>query len=301
MIHSKVFFNTEIQNQGCLAAIGNFGLTPVRYLFNGQKVATPTAGEYQCGYKSKVHHVASFHMNGAENRSKTSPILTSSSRNWLKAAGATILLIPGLMLSIAKLFSYLFQDIRQEHQHVVNHFSPQNQTIGSLEKPIQDLDELSGQVYSLKEDVIDIDQQPTNALIIHGNGNLQINTCLDILEINPKKLILNNANIVHDTSRTIRLDDAMKESGWLANEARTYPTEGCWTEDEVSSIEKTFVKQHRVQSIEEALNDVPPIRTWSLFGPIRYKKVYIVETQKAAPPLSPIRKLENPKKESIAI
>jgi len=50
----EVFFNTSVRHhQGVAAWIGDWGLIPLRYLFNGRDVAIISPDE--------VHHVASFH------------------------------------------------------------------------------------------------------------------------------------------------------------------------------------------------------------------------------------------------
>lgn len=54
--------------------------------------------------------------------------------------------------------------------------------------------------------------QPINALIIRGDGHLEINEDPGILNLNPMKLILEVARIVHRPSAIGRLDDEMSRS-----------------------------------------------------------------------------------------
>jgi hypothetical protein len=92
------FFNTEIVNTGRLAAIGNFGLKPVRYLFKGETI---TVERPKAILSVKPTFAPSY-----------------TERTYLKAAFACLALIPGLILALIKLFSYLFKDVRSCHQEV---------------------------------------------------------------------------------------------------------------------------------------------------------------------------------------
>src|ERR1700733_1934683 len=100
MNHCEVHFNThEARHQGIAAWIGGWGLAPIRYLFNGRDVAILSPDE--------VHHVASFHAKGKENRSSTNyRMMWSESKSTGRTLLAIGLLIPGLVLSIFKLISY---------------------------------------------------------------------------------------------------------------------------------------------------------------------------------------------------
>lgn len=110
----KIFFNTEIVaniNTNCLRSIGDFGLTPFRYLFNGTKVHYNNV---------RVYHVLSF-SNEVEVKHREMPGITGfkpSEKHWLKTAAAVLLLIPGLILSLCKLIAYAFPSILKEHYFI---------------------------------------------------------------------------------------------------------------------------------------------------------------------------------------
>ena len=87
-----------------------------------------------------------------------------------------------------------------------------------------------------------------NALIIYGSGDVRLNDDPGIGRLNPKKLILVGARIVHDPCAGKRLDDTLAgREEWLSSSVRNAPG-------------YTFIKQETVSSVEEAMAHQPPSR-----------------------------------------
>lgn len=107
----RVFFNTEIftvkpnpssplmitEKPGCLEQIGNFGLTPCRYLFNGKKIS--------------IYHQEKPDVVGRDSFEE---------KSMLKTIAAILLLIPGLFFAIAKAFAYFSPETRKNHAEAVS-------------------------------------------------------------------------------------------------------------------------------------------------------------------------------------
>ncbi|OGN55623.1 MAG: hypothetical protein A3D96_00830 [Chlamydiae bacterium RIFCSPHIGHO2_12_FULL_44_59] len=244
-----LFLNTKIEGSGALAWIGDKGLAPFRYLFNGRTVRIePRDGSPEL----EIHHVASFHKNGDWNRSNTKRDLRSSSTGEIQALVSVVLLIPGLVLSVFKLLAYFFTDVRERHSLAKEHFTPVNREIGSAANPITTIEALREALTAERNKP---KHQPTNALIIHGDGNLAINEDPGILGLNPMKLILEGARIVHKPSAAVRLDDAMWRTGkWQVAAVRVVTS---------ANVDASAVNDHGVSSTEEALAVTAPRRDWT--------------------------------------
>jgi hypothetical protein len=215
--HISLFLNTKIEGSGVLAEIGDRGLTPFRYLFNGQTVRINPKDHSR---EVEIHHVASFHEDGKWHYSRTAGInLVSSPTSKFRAVVSVALLIPGLALSVFKLLAYFFSEMRQRHNLAKEHFTPINREIGTVDHPITTIEALK-QALTVEQNKPK--HQPTHALIIHGDGNLAINEDPGILQLNPMKLVLDGAKIVHMPSVEGRLDDAMEKTGkWNGYTIRT--------------------------------------------------------------------------------
>lgn len=260
-----VFFNTKVEDSGILAGTGDLGLAPFRYLFNGKTIRIHTREDQQI----EIHHVASFHKLGRANVSCIVPNLESSRTSFFRTVGAIALLIPGLFLAVAKVFAYLFSEVREKHSLAKEHLTPINRHIGSVQQPIG-VYELTSKL-KLEFDS-DLKHRPTNALIIHGDGKLAFNLDPGILKFNPMKLVLEGAAIVHDLSKSDYnksmmldyLDDEMLATGkW----------EGCGGKvTALTSPDTTLVRTHRVCSIEEALQTTAPWRSFCK----RYHMVFML-------------------------
>ena len=212
-----IFLNSRVENSGALAWIGDKGLAPFRYLFNGKTIRVQPRESDQ---EIEIHHVASFHKRGDWNSSSTDWTLQSSSTGMIKAVLSVVFLMPGLILGAAfKGLAYLFSDVRGKHNLAKEHFIPVNREIGSVSNPITTREEL-GEAFDAERQS-NPKNRLTNVLIIHGDGNLTINEDPGILRFNPMKLVLEGARIVHQPSATGRLDDAMYHTGkWQVSEVR---------------------------------------------------------------------------------
>jgi hypothetical protein len=242
-----VFFNTKVEDSGIFAGIGDLGLAPFRYLFNGKTIRVELHDDKQI----EIHHVASFHKLGSDNGSYTTRGLRSSSTGMIKTICAVVLLIPGFFLALSKVFAYVFSDVREKHSLVKEHLTPINRHIGNVFNPIQNIAELEEQLS--REFNSDLKHRPTNALIIHGNGNLEINEDPGILRFNPMKLVLEGAAIVHRPSLFGRLDNKMHATGG-------WETKGVRKVTALTRPDASLVVTHRVCSIEEALQTTAPWR-----------------------------------------
>ena len=250
MINLYVFLNTRVENSGTLAWIGDKGLAPFRYLFNGKTIRIELRDS---DHEIEIHHVASFHKSGDWNYSKTTRGFNSSSTGMIKTAVSVVLLAPSLLLAVFfKGIAYLFSRVREKHHLVKEHLTPINREIGSTSNPIKTIEALR---HALNiERTSDPKNHPTNALIIHGDGALTINEDPGILDFNPKKLILDGAQIVHQPSPTDRLDDAMVRSGkWKPSTFRLV----------TGNPDNPGAILNRVNSIEEALQATAPRRSWT--------------------------------------
>src|SRR5215207_2779167 len=93
-----IVLNTRVENSGALAWIGDKGLAPFRYLFNGKTIRVqPRASDQEI----EIHHVASFHKRGDLNYSNSNWHLRSSSTGMIKTALSIVFLIPGFILGAA--------------------------------------------------------------------------------------------------------------------------------------------------------------------------------------------------------
>lgn len=244
-----VFLNTRIEGSGTLASIGDKGLAPFRYLFNGKTIRIqPRASEQEI----EIHHVASFHKMGEWNCSRTNRSLKSSSTGMIKTALSVVFLIPGFILGAAfKGLSCLFSDVREKHCLAKEHLTPIDRKMGSVSSPIKTREELRQALKVERES--DLKNRPTNALIIHGDGALTINEDPGILDFNPMKLVLEGAQIVHQPSASSRLDDAMYRTGkWQISAFRVATA---------SNPDNSGANTHSVNSVDDALQATAPRRS----------------------------------------
>lgn len=246
-----IFLNSRVESSGAFAWIGDKGLAPFRYLFNGKTIRVQLRESDQ---EIEIHHVASFHKEGHYNCSRTNSKLQSSSTGMIKAALSVVFLIPGLILGAAfKGLAYLSSNARENHRLTKEHLTPINREIGSASNPIKTGDELKQVLEDARK--ADTKNRPINALIIYGDGALTINEEPGILQFNPMKLVLDGAQIVHQQCNKSRLDDEMSRTGkWQANTFRLVTK---------STIDKPGVTIHSVNSIEEALQATAPRRSWT--------------------------------------
>ena len=236
MNHIGLFFNTEIQDSGFLSAIGDFGLTPVRYLFNGNTVLIEKDDS-----TTEVHHVESFH-HKEPHFSKSTMTLTSSSTGMLTCIGMIVGLVPGFFLCIFKVFAYFSADMREDHRLAKLHFTPIDRTIGSSESPITTRDEINSSLFRERKKPL---HRLTNILTIHGDGNLEVKSLFgkDLYSLNPRKIILEGATIGD------RTDDYIL--GWLKTSK--------W-----KLINRT-TDSDAPTTLDEARDYTPPAKGWFTF------------------------------------
>jgi hypothetical protein len=204
-----VFLNSRVENSGALAWIGDKGLAPFRYLFNGATIRVQRRGSDNI---IEIHHVASFHKSGNSHSSRTSTVLRSSSTGMIKAVLSIVLLIPGIIIGAAfKGLAYLSWSVRENHRLTKAHFTPIIRTIGSPDNPITSIKNLQKALKEERE--ADPINRLTDTLVIHGDGNLKINEDPGILRFNPMKLVLEGAQIVHNPSHFGRFDEAIMKTG----------------------------------------------------------------------------------------
>lgn len=249
MIDVSIFLNTRVENSGALAWIGDKGLAPYRYLFNGKTMQVQPRDSDKV---IEVHHVEAFHVDGDWNYSKTNPFLRSESTGMIKTILSIVLLIPGIIVGIVfKALAYLSSAIREKHSLVKEHFTPINRTIGSVANPIKTRHELSEALAAERKS--DPKNRRTDALIIHGDGNLTINEEPGIMAFNPMKLILDGVKIVHEPAMGDRLDDKMRSSRKWEVGPRIITND--------PSVAGAKVQQ--AKSIDDALKYVAPKRAWN--------------------------------------
>jgi len=249
-----IFINTSITEQGrdlgLCAEIANRALTPFHYLFKASKVLIDSTRD-----EVTVHHVAAFHRSGVLHSSPTEAYLYSSDTSMLRTIASIVLLPLGLFIGIlSKLFSYADAHNRENHRLVKEHFTPVDRHIGSVDRPITTIDELRKELFN--ERLHYPKNPPTNALIIHGDGDLTINEDPGnyILPFKPMKLILEGTHLVHERAQLRPpLDEQLHNAGtWQSYPKR--PSRG------------TYVQIHHVNSTEEALQTPAPRRSlapWS--------------------------------------
>lgn len=258
----NLFINTRVKDSGILAGIGDFALSPVRYFFHGRTVKVVNKENHQ-----HVHHVASYKGKGGwfAHHSKTNNDLKASSRGFFKALAMIVLFAPGLILgTIAKSFAYLSNDMRANHSLAKRHFTPVDKTVGSEDNRL-DENGIKEELTKLKNDPL---HQKVNNLVIYGNGNVTFNTDPGFVSLNPKKVVMVGARIIHAPCAFNRLDDTLaRKKEWLDGSVRNISSG-------MVANNSTFVTQLKVSSVKDALDHVTPRR--SFLSSKRYHAVYQV-------------------------
>jgi hypothetical protein len=244
-----VFFKTRVENAGTLSQIGDLGLTPLRYLMGGKTIQLLMEGGVL-----NIHSVASFHKEGKYHSSISTYTLRSSPTHMIKTIGAVLFVVPGLFLAVVKLVDYAASaGARINHRLVREHLTPVNREIGTWERPIRSDEQLRAVLAGEWNN--DARHRPTNALIIHADGNLEINTEPGILRFNPMRLILEGAQIVHRSSATSRLDDRMHATGkWNTGDG--------WRSATNANPHASVVAQRQILTVAQALEAPLRKRGW---------------------------------------
>jgi len=258
-----IFFSTSVKDATEFAAIGNWGMENFQYLFNGKTILIRPRDIDQ---QIEVHHVASFHSQGVNNHSRTSPELTSEQSSMLKTIVAIVFLAPTLAIGIFfKLFSYSSPDVRENHRLIKKHFTPIDRTIGD---PVHRVD-ISLDISSPLKDLLTAEYHrdplhpPTSNLIIYGSKKFPLCLIEDpgILQFNPMHLILDHVYIIDDASKPDSLGQKIRSMakwrlGWQTAQTKMGPA----------------IPTLRFNTIPMAINSPHPSRGWSPWSK-RYHKI----------------------------
>ena len=249
MSSAYVFLNTQVRNAGVLSWIGDFGLTPFRYLFRGKTIEVETNADRSI---VRIHHVLSFHAKGAEHHSK-SGTLQSSPVGMIRTVLAVFTLIPGFLLSSLKVVAYLFSDVRKTHKTVQKRFQPIDRAIGTPEEPIQTTKELEN---ALQQEILKGEGHPIRTLLVYGNSSVKIDASLanEFNLLRPKRLIFTDCKM----SRQDSLKKALFSPKWLPDF------------DDTNECQET-----KVDSVDEALEQSAPLRSYFPFRK-PYRTLFIV-------------------------
>lgn len=270
MSSCSVFFNSRVESNHlsfrCADIpknLGNWCLTPIHYLFNGNEITIthcsqfPTEVKHEAIYKNdkvgqtflqRVREYKSTFLNVVALiifAIAFIPVQIYKAITWdptfYKTVFAIAFLVPGLILgSVLKGLSYLSKSIRDEHSLAVMHFTPiERLNIGKHYARLN----IAGITNEL--DGKNPLNQPVNALVIFAQPGTTIYTDPGIVRLNPRKLILVNACIKNLLTGNLDLDYKLSEElGW---ERRNY-----------RGPNETYVIQHRVASLGAALLENPP-------------------------------------------
>lgn len=263
MSHLSVFLNTEVKNKNTFdlgSAFGDVFLSPVRYFFNG-RVVTNFNNQigHEKAYKGKWYN---FNLN-----------FFDSSKGFLKTLLMVWFFAPGLITGmIMKSFAYLSKDIRENHDLAKKHFTPIDITIGSEEERLDENGiKMELEMWRKKDPL----HRKVNNLIIYGNGNVQFNTDPGFVSMNPKKVVMVGAKIIHAPAMH-RLDDELSDKKkWLVGGIVRECIDHLETQiaNKVTFI--THITQLKVSSVKEALDHKTPRR--SFLSSKRYRAVYLVQ------------------------
>lgn len=287
MNDAGVFFLTETCEEGRLFSVcsgcttlegwGNFFLTPARYLLGGRRVVLVRS--FFGGELMSVNHVASFHSIGEEHASRFNPELRSSFTGFLRTIAAIICFVPGLILgTVFKWLAYLTsENTEKTHRIIKQHFETIDVTVGEEGRLLSEDNERL-LLTEASEEYAPYNPRVQN-LIIRGDGNVVLEKAANIfLDTNAKKIILIGAQIVNTA------DASLLERAKLLWKHQHLATIGFARIDEQLAATRkfevrksapgtsTFIKQHRVATLEEALADEPPLRD----NGRPYHRVYVV-------------------------
>lgn len=156
------------------------------------------------------------------------------------------------------------QSICDRHNLTVQHYTPVDRTIGSAEARL-DLEKIKQQLNEARQS--NNLKRPTQNLIIYAEEGTEIKEDPGILHLNPKKLILIGAQLIHGPSLLGCLDENLG-SNWEKNKA------GKISLHDAEPVGGCFVVQWKVKSLAAALQDVPPRK--SIFSLGRYNRIYVI-------------------------
>lgn len=229
-------------------AFGDWCLTPVRCLFDGDKITVSIKNQSVTIDPAKEYG---------------GPL--QPNRGFLRVVASIVFIIPGIIIgSLFKGLGYLSYSIRERHSLVATPDIPldtgdgvdqTHETIGS-EKERLNLEGIAQKLNELKNT-----SSPTKNLVVYAEEGTAINVDPGFLALNLQKIVLVGAKIVHRSTSSERLDESLFYDKWEGSALRTQ-----WN--------STYVTQHQMKSVEAALEDLPPKVT--PFSDERIKRVYVV-------------------------
>src|ERR1700722_17071013 len=201
MNNVSVFFNNRTFTKDSFSisdtpvVFGDWCLTPVRCLFDGNKVTVSNKDG-----SLTVDHEKEYATSGYR-------------RNFLQVVASIVLIIPGLIIgSVFKGLGYLSQSTRKRHNLATQHYTPLDRTIGSPEARLN-LEGLRQKLNQIRQ--VNNLNQPTKNLVIYAEEGTTINEDPGLISLQPQKIILVDARIVHQPSALGRLDEALsRDSCW---------------------------------------------------------------------------------------
>lgn len=269
MNHINAFYNSKFTIRGesgagnALVSIGDFCLKPVRQLFKGEKL---------CMNKGNSSNEISLDLILKEpaNRTFIGKVLTIA------------FLAPGIILgTVFKSLGYLCSTIREKHRIAALHnITKDSITVGSNEKRLN-VNEISKKLsqLALENDYY----QRAKAVIIYAEKGTEIVDDPGILQWNPDKIILVGARVIHESGIDLRgpLDRQLGE-GWETKpmiqskvKIQHIPNESGLREAVDFQGGDSYAIQYTANSVKSALEDVPPVYSWTSFS--RYKRIYLVD------------------------
>lgn len=232
--HLAVFFNTElVDNPSYLSTIGDYGLAPIRYFLNGQTIFI----EKGAGDHIQMHRVTSFHDAGQSSFHSKANVLESNEAGCLFKLLFVVLCIPGLALASFKLLAYVFADVREAHDQILNYLAPEPQIVMGSENHIGTEIQLWNEFNKICENLND---KTLNTLVIHAESALTVNN-LSLNRMQVKKVIMENCTI--------------------SDNFRYYLTQNNWKIVETP------------QTVEDALDMTPEMRSYTE----AYQTLYITQ------------------------
>jgi len=258
MNHLNVFFNNRIiaENQFPLSnfsvRLGDWCLTPVRYLCDGNKLTVAThEGHLTVNHQKEFAGFKQGDMRKAR---------------YLHVIASIIFTIPGVIFgSILKGLGYISAKMREADANARKHYTPLDRTIGSKDRRLK-LDEIREEILNMQNN--NHFHQATKNFVVYAQNKTLINEDIGFMGLDARKIILVGAKIIHKRNTENRLDDLLKEdSRWNCAKERTFI-------GEERGKDVTFVKQFDVGSVEEAENSVALRR--GLLSLKRFHQVYVV-------------------------
>lgn len=199
-------------------AFGNWCLTPVRCLFDGNKITVSNKkGSLTVDLEKEY---------------------TDSGRNFnsfLRVVASIILIVPGVIIGcISKILGYLSPSVRKWHYQAIQSFMPVDRTIGSPEARLS-LDEIKLQLQEIRKTNL---HQPTKNLVVYAKEGTTIHeNDPGFMVLQPKKLILVGVNFT------------TRYNPWYRGQSVNLQS----MEDRLRRLEELVL--WRKTTVDEALND----------------------------------------------